>query len=130
MDQNFEVNPALAHLVETRRQGRSEADLHLRDEAGAAEVLATNADVPFSLRLGAQERKLLMALARSSGKSMSQLARELLVEGLFRLEAAQRSDKPEVERTEISSLLDNLRKLTMLAQAAEATVERVSRRQA
>ena len=130
MEPNFEIKPELKRLAAQHRRARVEIDASHRDEPKASEVLANNQDVPFSMRLGAQERKLLMALARKSGKSMSQLARELLVEGLMRLESDQQDPKPAGDATDLTGLLDNIRKLTMLARSVEATAERVARRQA
>ncbi len=128
MEPSFEVNPALMRALEEHTRAHAELDKQHAGKPKASEILATNAEVPFSMRLGAQERKLLWALARNSGKSMSQLAREILVEGLMRLESAQDSSQPAVEATELATLIENTRKLTMLAQSVEATAERVARR--
>lgn len=127
---SFDVDPALRLSLNDHRQDRGEIDARHLDDPGAAEALATNAEVPFSMRLGAQERKLLTALARKSGKPLSRLARELLVDGLMRLDAEQRGAKPTVELGELQGLRESLHMLAMLAQNAEASFERIAQRQA
>lgn len=127
MEPGFEVNPELRRAAEAHETAFQAENAHRATGMKASEMLAANVDVPFSMRLGARERALLFALAEESGKSMSQLARELLVEGLVRLRGARGSQGDAGESTELGAFVANIRTLAMLAQSVEAQAERITR---
>jgi hypothetical protein len=73
-----EMRAAMAERRATRDARRQEQG----DKKTATEAIQQNADTTFSMRLGAKERMALHALAKKEGKGHTQLAREILLEGL------------------------------------------------
>lgn len=101
-----------------RRAKRDAQRLQSDYGASAREAIAQNADTTFSLRLGAKDRMLLQALAGRDGKGHTQLAREILQEGIARRWAELTSENVDEGRSR--TLERDMHLIVMLASSLEA----------
>lgn len=107
-----EAQEAISKVADEERKARE--DLKARRARTAGEAIAeTMRTLPFSMRLTGAERERLAAVAARLGMTKTDLARQLIIEGLERLESRQRtevdSEKAKMVVGQIIDLLDRAR---------------------
>lgn len=103
-----DVRAAIDSVAAQERASREALAKNGTAKAGEA-IADTSRTLPFSMRLSGAERERLAQAASAQGVTKTDLARQLIIDGLARLEAKQQSNvDPEQARIVVGEIIDLL----------------------